>query len=149
MGVNTAANSVMKPRLEPTFVQFKAGVKVEGLLRRIERVMVQGNPVVRYLIEDGTMQVDPHDDEITAFHATGSFSKFLGTAQINEHLRLPDVDHYVVIKCIGEDMGVGRGGNQMKVFEFKISGGIIEWGPVTIGQAPDGSREIGDEDIGF
>ena len=146
---NTPRNAVMVERHEPNFVQFKAGVSVEGILRSVESVNVKGSVATRYLLENGKMQIDARNGQVCAFHSEGTLSRFLGTTQIDERMALSDVGRYVIIKCIGEDTMVKRGENFMKVFEFSVTNGPVEWGPVRAGQAPDGTPEITDEDIPF
>lgn len=95
----------MRERQEPKHVTFAAGDVVEGKLVSIERIAIKGQPGIRYTVQK----------------EDGEYVSFFGTWQLNTKLRKDDVLHYVRIVCEGEDTGVKRGDNNMKVFTVQVS----------------------------
>jgi hypothetical protein len=112
----------MIPRVEPTFIQFKPGDLLEGVLVNIQKQDVNGKSTLKFTVERG--------DERFAF---------LGTRQLNEGLRPTDLGHAVQIRYIGENTSVVRNGNAMRVFEIAVSREKIQVGDLL----------ITDDDIGF
>jgi hypothetical protein len=100
-----AEKPVMEERHEPRFVQFgSVGECVDGTLRRIEKVEINGKRVVRFVVED----------------PSGEYLAFLGTADLLNKLRTDDVGKRVDVRYEGEDQNIRRNGNAMKRFKVLV-----------------------------
>lgn len=92
-------------------IQFKTGDRLSGILIGYEKAKLGTGVGLKYTVAK--------DD--------GSRVTFWGTAKINSLLRLPeDKGHRVEIHCVGEDSGVKRGDNFMKVFEIGVSDEVVD-----------------------
>lgn len=99
----------MVEREEPRFVRFEVGDVVEGILVEIRRLRVQGKPAVRYTVDDD-----------------GQLCSFLGTYQINEKLRVTDIQKRIHIRYEGEDTSVMRAGRRMRNFRIFVSSDVVD-----------------------
>jgi hypothetical protein len=127
-------------REEPRRVKFTTGTVVEGLLTGMKETQVKGSAdsTFRYTVDlESGEQVD-----------------FLGTNQILKKIRLTDLGRMIHIECIGEDVTVQRGGNNMKVYKIFVSKEKFLTIPSSMGSLdslPINTRnpEITDDDVGF
>jgi hypothetical protein len=100
-----AEKPVMEERTEPRFVQFgTAGECVDGILRRIEKIEINGKRVVRFVVED----------------PSGEYLAFLGTADLLNKLRTDDVGKRIDVRYEGEDQNIRKNGNAMKRFKVRV-----------------------------
>ena len=120
-------------RKDPIKFEFGEGVRLDGILIKVERVKVRDSrtdlpkDAVRYIVEESE---------------SGEAVFFFGTHQLDGKIRPVDIGHYVRIICEGEDTSVSRNGNAMKVFKVFISERTAP------GWANNGTP-ITNEDIGF
>jgi hypothetical protein len=107
-----ASKYTMEERKEPALFKFDgAGKFLEGTLVGVEKVEIEGKPVVRYTVQES------ESGELVAFH---------GVHQINRKLRPSDIGRYVAITYKGEDTSVQRNGNSMKTFDVLVSKEKVE-----------------------
>jgi hypothetical protein len=95
-------------REDAQLIKWEKGDVIEGVLLGIVKKTLDNKPALEYKVD-----------------AAGKLVKFWGAYQLNEKLRPSDVGHAVMISYIGEDTGVGRNGNKMRVFEVKVSKELV------------------------
>jgi hypothetical protein len=128
---------MMEERREPAFVKFeKVGQVVSGVLLSVTTAMVGDpskpdavkRPAVRYTVDAGE----------------GERVCFLGTFGVTQKLGKSDCGKFVIVKYQGEDRGVTKNGNALRLFDVAVS-----QKPVVEGASLAAAVGITDDDIPF